>query len=150
MSRRLIAGVVALLSSLLAAGYGAVAVLSAPDPYHIGAAPPDLPARAVSIPRASGAELEGGFVRGKPQSGAVLLLHGVHANRLAMLGRARFVSAAGYAAYAKAEYERRVLAFLASSLRRADAQATARSIPSAATSTMKSISSGVMQYGGMK
>lgn len=318
MSRRLIAGVVALASSLLAAGYGAVAVLSAPDPHHIGAAPPDLPARAVSIPSASGAELRGWFVRGKPQSGAVLLLHGVHANRLAMLGRARFLSAAGYAvllidfqahgesagrritfgylesrdaqaafgylreaapnerigvigvsmggaaavmadpplaadalvleqvystirealdnrlrlhlgplgtlaappiaaamswslgigesqlrplervsrlhvpllliaaeqdqhatleqsqalfgaanepkqfwgvagaahvdlhAYAKAEYERRVLAFLASSLRRADAQATARSIPSTATSTMKSISSGVMQYGGMK
>ncbi|MBO9663883.1 alpha/beta hydrolase [Dokdonella sp.] len=53
-------------------------------------------------------------------------------------------------AYAKAEYERRLLAFLASSLRKADVQATARSIPSAATSTMKLISSGVMQYGGMK
>ncbi len=42
------------------------------------------------------------------------------------------------------------LEFFADTVRAPGAQATARAMPSAATATMKSISSGVMQYGGMK
>lgn len=41
--------------------------------------------------------MQGWLLDGRPGSGAVLLLHGVHANRLAMVERARFLAAAGYA-----------------------------------------------------
>lgn len=97
MIRRLVVLGVVLLVSLLAAGYAAVVALSIPEQREIGPPPPDLRARTVSIPSASGAELKGWFVEGRPRAGAVLLLHGVRANRLAMLERARFLSAAGYA-----------------------------------------------------
>lgn len=52
--------------------------------------------------------------------------------------------------YVPDEYASRVLAFLASTVRTRADQPMARSMPSTATSTMKSISSGVMQNGGMK
>jgi len=55
-----------------------------------------LPFEAVRIPSGSGSSLRGDFLRGKPGSGAVLLLHGVRADRASMAARARFLAAAGY------------------------------------------------------
>jgi uncharacterized protein len=72
-------------------------IASAPAPAHIGAPPADLPVEAVTIPSASGSRLSGWFVRGDPQAGAVLLMHGVSANRLEMLDRARLLHAQGFA-----------------------------------------------------
>jgi len=63
----------------------------------IGPAPASLDAVEVAFPSRSGSQLRGWFVPGRPGKGAVLLLHGVHANRLAMLPRARFLHALGYA-----------------------------------------------------
>lgn len=62
----------------------------------IGPAPQGLGAVDVAFTSGSGSRLRGWFVPGRPGVGAVLLLHGVHANRLAMLPRARFLHALGY------------------------------------------------------
>ena len=71
--------------------------LTKPDQKPIGAAPSDVHAIDVMIASESGSTLRGWFVEGKPGQGAILLLHGVHANRLAMLQRARWFANAGYA-----------------------------------------------------
>jgi len=96
-ARRLVGGMALLAAFGLAASGLATMLLSAPNPAVIGAPPSDLAAQEVSFASRSGATIHGWFVEGRAQHGAVLLLHGVHANRLAMLQRARFLSAAGYA-----------------------------------------------------
>ncbi|BDG02209.1 alpha/beta hydrolase [Anaeromyxobacter oryzae] len=58
--------------------------------------PPDLRASAVSLRSGSGSTIDGWFSRGRAGAGAVLLLHGIGASRLDMVGRARFLEAAGY------------------------------------------------------
>lgn len=70
--------------------------LTRPDRASIGAAPPDLHARDAVFRSEDGARLRGWYVEGRRGCGAVLLLHGVHADRRQMLGRARFLAAAGY------------------------------------------------------
>src|SRR5262249_10807562 len=54
-------------------------------------------AEDVAIASGSGALLRGWFVPGQPGGGAVVLMHGVRANRVSMLGRARVLHAAGFA-----------------------------------------------------
>lgn len=95
--RRVVLGMALLAAIGLAASYFVAMVLSAPNHSAIGVPPDDLAAQEVSFASRSGATIHGWFVEGRPQRGAVLLLHGVHANRLAMLQRARVLSAAGYA-----------------------------------------------------
>ena len=70
--------------------------LAAPAPREIGAPPADLPGRAVKVPSPAAGILKGWLVPGRRDAGAVLLLHGVRASRLEMLGRARFLHARGY------------------------------------------------------
>jgi alpha-beta hydrolase superfamily lysophospholipase len=83
---------------LLVAGVIVVGLLlSAPARAIVGAAPADLPVENVSIASGSGATLRGWFIPGRTGAGAVVLMHGVHANRLAMLRRARLFHAEGFA-----------------------------------------------------
>ena len=70
--------------------------LTRPAQHVIGSPPTDLPIRPVSLPSESGSNLHGWFVPGQHGAGAILLMHGIHANRLAMLDRARFLHRAGY------------------------------------------------------
>src|SRR5688572_29947463 len=70
--------------------------LTHPHQVQIGVPPPDFPADVVSIPSASGSMLSGWFLSGERGAGAVLLMHGIRAHRLAMLARARFLRDAGY------------------------------------------------------
>jgi fermentation-respiration switch protein FrsA (DUF1100 family) len=77
---------------VLAAGLA----LSAPARAVIGSPPPDLRAETVTIPSTSGAILRGWFIVGRPGGGAVVLMHGVHSNRLSMVRRARLLSTAGF------------------------------------------------------
>ena len=72
-------------------------VLIVPTQTAIGAPPADLPAHAVVFPDAAGQSVHGWFVDGIQGQGAVLLLHGVRADRRAMANRARFLHRAGYA-----------------------------------------------------
>jgi uncharacterized protein len=87
---------------LIAAAGAAVAIVgfgllvSAPWHTKVGPVPPDLRAEAVTIASPSGATLSAWFVPGPPGGGAVVLMHGIYANRLAMLPRARFLNAAGF------------------------------------------------------
>lgn len=75
----------------VAAVVGAGEVLSAPARSRLGEPPPDLHASTVQI-----GDVSGWMIPGRPGMGAVLLLHGVRANRSAMLGRARFLARDGY------------------------------------------------------
>lgn len=72
-------------------------MLIAPARNSVGTPPVDLPAQAVAFPDASGQPVHGWFIDGIEGQGAVLLLHGVRADRRAMVDRARFPHAAGYA-----------------------------------------------------
>ncbi len=71
-------------------------LLSSSVNQHIGEPPPDIAAEIVQFSSLSGATVHGWFIQGKENSGAVILMHGVRANRLSMLERARFLSRAGY------------------------------------------------------
>jgi fermentation-respiration switch protein FrsA (DUF1100 family) len=75
--------------------------LSLPRPSLVGPPPADLVSlEEVLIDSGSGSRLHGWFVPGTERAGAVLLLHGIGANRLAMLGRMRMLHAAGYSVLA--------------------------------------------------
>jgi uncharacterized protein len=63
----------------------------------VGAPPSDLPVERVVISDGTGVPIYGWFVAGIEKQGAVLLLHGVRADRSSMVERARFLHAAGYA-----------------------------------------------------
>ncbi len=87
-----LAGIAGLAAAVIAVGL----FLSAPVRATVGAAPTDLPAEPVAIASPSGAILSGWFVAGQPDGAAVVLMHGVQGNRLAMLPRARLLHAAGF------------------------------------------------------
>ncbi len=81
---------------------GAVATLlagslvAAPSPHVVGAPPKGLGAESVEFHSASGSLLKGWLIPGQPGRAGVILMHGIHADRLQMLRRARFLSEAGY------------------------------------------------------
>jgi pimeloyl-ACP methyl ester carboxylesterase len=58
--------------------------------------PADLAVSPVSFESTSGATIRAWFLRGRPGSGSVLLLHGVGSNRSSMVARARFLHRQGY------------------------------------------------------
>lgn len=93
--RLLICGLGAALV-FLATVWLAGSVLSSPANQPVGNLPSDLTGRAVEFPSSSGATIHGWLVHGREGAGAVVLMHGVRANRLSMLERARFLSRAGY------------------------------------------------------
>ncbi len=75
-------------------------VLALPIRRVIGPRPPDLMASNVAIPSRSGSLLRGWMVRGEPGAGAVVLLHGIHSDRSAMVARMRILRGAGYSVLA--------------------------------------------------
>jgi len=70
--------------------------LAAPANRPVRNPPADLQAENVTFPSASGAEIHGWWIKGQPGKGAVVLMHGVHANRESLITRAKFLSHAGY------------------------------------------------------
>ena len=91
--RSLFVSILAVGSTLVAAS---CATLTGPSRHAIGAPPTAIGAEAATFASASGSTIHAWFAQGRPHGGAVLLLHGVHANRLVMLDRARFLHASGY------------------------------------------------------
>lgn len=71
--------------------------LVAPANHPIGNPPAGLRAEDVTFPSASGAIIHGWFVPGQQRKGAVVLMHGVHADRRSLVARAEFLSHDGYA-----------------------------------------------------
>lgn len=88
------------LLALISAGMDTMALgaklLAAPAHHVFGPPPVELHATAVTFPSASGSQIHGWFAPGLARHGAVLLLHGVRADRLAMLPRARWLHDLGY------------------------------------------------------
>lgn len=70
--------------------------LSAPARRIVGSPPPDLSAESVILAGSSSEAISGWFARGKPGTGAVLLLHGIRSDRRQMLDRSKFLNASGY------------------------------------------------------
>ena len=70
-------------------------VLSKPQ-RRTSIAPPDWPVTVLSLSTDTGGVVKGWLAVGAPGQGAVLLLHGVHADRLSMLERARSLHRLGY------------------------------------------------------
>ena len=83
-----------LCASVLAVGLR----LSSPFRRHVGPAPGQLPgAEAVAIPSPSGSVLRGWWVDGsRPSGGAVVLMHGIRADRLILVQRARVLHDHGF------------------------------------------------------
>ncbi len=80
----------------LAGSWFAGSALIAPANEAIGGLPSDLVESSIQFPSELGAVIHGWFIPGKKGAGAVVLMHGVRANRVSMLERARFLSLAGY------------------------------------------------------
>lgn len=87
-------GLLVLLAVLVFVGSGIV--LAWPRRLPVGAPPSDLATTDVTIPSRSGSLIHGWLVQGDPGAGVVVLLHGVQANRRAMLDRMRLLHDAGY------------------------------------------------------
>jgi fermentation-respiration switch protein FrsA (DUF1100 family) len=58
--------------------------------------PDGLQVERVSIPTATGLDVDGWALAGRPGAGSVVLVHAYRSSRLAMRGRARFLHEAGY------------------------------------------------------
>jgi uncharacterized protein len=71
-------------------------LLIQPALHPVGPPPPALNVSEVMFPSGSGSTLHAWYSRGTPGKGAVLLFHGVGADRSAMLARALFLHALGY------------------------------------------------------
>lgn len=91
----LVAAVALLLLVLLALAWLLAGWLAQPFRQPIGAAPAELGAVAVEIASAPGV-VRGWYAAGDPGQGAVLLLHGIRADRRAMLPRALALHARGH------------------------------------------------------
>lgn len=85
-----------ILSLTLAVIWIAGSLLIHPVMRRIGVPPSNLPAQSIVIRDSTGNPIHGWYVPGVEHNGAVLLLHGVRANRLSMIERARFLHGAGY------------------------------------------------------
>lgn len=94
-----------IILSLLAAAFilGVVfvwnigSVLVSPANHPVADPPAGIVFQTVMFSSRSGATIHGWFIPGEPGRGAVVLMHGVHADRRTMLARARFLSRAGFA-----------------------------------------------------
>lgn len=96
MKRKIVVGILATITILFIAMWLVGTLLSAPANQLIGDLPADLTGRFIQFPSESGATVHGWFIEGRKGAGAVVLMHGVRANRLSMLERARFLARAGY------------------------------------------------------
>lgn len=96
MKRKLFILSFALLLVVLIGVWTAGSVLVAPVHHSVGDPPGELGARKVQFDSRSGATIHGWFIPGKKNAGAIILMHGVRADRLSMLDRARFLSKAGF------------------------------------------------------
>ena len=91
---------VAIMVTVFLAGLGlswyVAGALIAPSPHEIGDAPEDFSAASIVITSASGSTIHGWHSKGEAGKGVIVLLHGIRANRLAMLPRARWLDSLGY------------------------------------------------------
>lgn len=97
MTRLLLLSLLGLAAGVVVFSLAAGEFLTRPARARIGPPPADLGAEAVHIPYGDAQQVSGWFLPGRAGEGAVLLLHGVRGNRLAMLERARWLQREGIA-----------------------------------------------------
>ena len=89
-----------MLFSLAAFGLGATYMVGGtfvePHLRTVGEPPSGIPFEVVYIQREGGGSIGGWFAAGDDHKAGILLLHGIRSDRRGMLGRARFLHAAGY------------------------------------------------------
>lgn len=94
------AGLLLVAASGLALLWGAAwlvgSQLSQPQRRAVGVPPADWPAHSLQWATEDGGRIRGWLATGRTGRGVVLLLHGVRADRLAMLARARMLHRQGY------------------------------------------------------
>lgn len=95
MIKRLLIALVVLLLTVFGGAALAGSYFTSAATQSVGNLPADLNGRSVQFRSASGAIIHGWFLPGQGK-GAVVLMHGVRANRLTMVERARFLSRSGY------------------------------------------------------
>ncbi len=86
-------------AAFMVIGYWVGSWLVAPDRSAREAAPFDLPVQEVSLESSSGSVLSGWFIDSDQSCGTVVLMHGVRADKRALVSRARFLIEAGYAVF---------------------------------------------------
>jgi uncharacterized protein len=96
LRRATIALAVLLVAAASYVGIGAYG-LAAPDPTGVGDPPSDLPIHKVEFDGVERVRLRGWFVPADRPRAVIVLMHGIRANRVQMLDRARFPHRAGYA-----------------------------------------------------
>lgn len=94
--RWIVVALVVALGAVAAASLIAGSIVTRPRHAVIGAAPPDLHVESVAFTTAVGGTLRGWLAPGRSGRGAVVLMHGIHSDRRAMIARARFLTRAGY------------------------------------------------------
>ena len=97
IARRVDGRRIAMATLFIALSTGVSCMFTRPASARVGVAPAALDAESVVFPSESGTLLHAWFAPGRSGEGAVLLLHGVGADRRVMLDRARFLRASGYA-----------------------------------------------------
>lgn len=96
MKRKLIIIVVLIAAASAAIVWMIGTSLTSSVNQPIGEPPAEISAKSVEFQSSSGAIIRGWFLKGKENAGAIILMHGVRANRLAMLDRARFFYSKGF------------------------------------------------------
>ncbi|HYO23854.1 MAG TPA: alpha/beta fold hydrolase [Lacipirellulaceae bacterium] len=69
----------------------------APANRDVGAPPADLPVESLTLSSRSGSQVAAWYIPATQAQATVVLVHGIHADRRIMLGRARALHEAGYA-----------------------------------------------------
>lgn len=95
-NRKVVLLLIALITLVLSASWLVAGRLLEPVQYFISKPNIGLPIESISLPSKSGSTISGWHIRSQLSKGVVVLLHGIRANRLDMLDRARFLSNEGY------------------------------------------------------
>ena len=98
--KRAAAALIAVIITISVVTLWAGGLLVAPAMSTVGQPPDDLGVEAVTFPSKFSSTIHGWFVRGHDGWPVIVLMHGVRANRLSMMSRARFLAAAGYSVLA--------------------------------------------------
>jgi uncharacterized protein len=88
--------VVLVLVALIAGAAVTGDVLTRPAQHGVGPSPASLPAESLTLQTRAGETVASWLIRGKTGCGAVLLVHGVRADRRDMVGRAIYLRSLGY------------------------------------------------------
>ncbi len=99
--KKIIFGLLLSLLFLVLGGFWiAAGSLASPVPVSVGDCPRELACQYIEFDSESGSLIKGWFVKGEAGKGVVVLMHGLRANRLALVDRIKFLQNAGFSVLA--------------------------------------------------